>query len=198
MQIILNIPKEFEEHYNKDRFKDSLSRVVFDIRSRNFEGVSGNYDVEVLEMLIKVLDRSILSSHAAKLIMNSVYGQSAIYADTDKGLMKEGSDTNVPATRNYKRITDTQLEEVRVWLIDNVMEDAEIMFSDDIRNAKPDLVEVVASLYELLHREVTGQSYLYMFHWANKIGSWVENERIFTDMIERADKMKLDEIKKDT
>lgn len=90
MQIILNIPKEFEEHYNKDRFKDSLSRVVFDIRSRNFEGVSGNYDVEAVEMLIKVLDRSILSSHAAKLIMNSVYGKSAIYTDTDNGLMKEG------------------------------------------------------------------------------------------------------------
>ena len=68
MNIILNIPKEFEEHYNKDRFKDSLSRVAFDIRSYNYEGLAGNYDIEALEMLIKALDRSILSSHVAKLI----------------------------------------------------------------------------------------------------------------------------------
>ena len=80
-------------------------------------------------------------------------------------------------------MTDKQLEEVRVWLIENVMEDVEIMFSDVIRETKPDLVEVIASLYELLHVVVTGQSYNYMFHWANKIGAWVENDHIFTDMI---------------
>lgn len=81
-------------------------------------------------------------------------------------------------------ITDKQLEEIRHWIIDNVIEDGEIMFSDDIRDAKPDLVEVIASLYEVLHRQVTGQSYNYMYHWANKIGAWVENDHIFTDMIE--------------
>lgn len=91
MNIILHVPKEFEEHYTKDRFKDSLERVAFDIRSLNYEGVAGNYDIEVVEMLIKALDRSFLfSSLAAKLIMNSVYGASAIYAGTDNGLMKEG------------------------------------------------------------------------------------------------------------
>ena len=90
MQIILNIPKEFEEHYNKDRFKDSLSRVAFDIRSYNYEGLAGNYDIEALEMLIKALDRSILSSHAAKLIMNSVYGKSVTsteYLEEDEELL---------------------------------------------------------------------------------------------------------------
>lgn len=94
MQIILNIPKEFEEHYNRDRFKDSLSRLIFDIRSLDdaglYEGLAGNYDFEVLEMLIKALDMSFLSSYAAKLIMNSVYGTNAKYADTDNVLMKEG------------------------------------------------------------------------------------------------------------
>lgn len=181
MKIVLEIPKEFEKDYNKDRLKDALERINVDVRSLKFEGLSGQYELETLEMLITALKTSI---PAGKLFLNNTYGKSALYADTDNGFMKAGSDTNVPATRKYKRITDRQLEEVRTWIIDNVMEDAEIMF-DDIRNTKPDLVEVIASLYELLHREVTGQSYNYMFHWANKIGAWVENDRIFTDMIER-------------
>lgn len=97
MQIILTIPKEFEDHYKKDRFKDSLSRLVFDIRSLDdagvYEGLAGNYEFETLEMLAKALEGSIpLTSCVGKLTLNSIYGVSAtsIYADTDNGLMKEG------------------------------------------------------------------------------------------------------------
>lgn len=97
MHIILNIPKEFEEHYNRDHFKDSLSRLTFDIRTFEeeglYEGLAGNYEFETLEMLAKALERSFpLSSRVGKLALNSVYGVSAtsIYADTDNGLMKEG------------------------------------------------------------------------------------------------------------
>lgn len=83
-------------------------------------------------------------------------------------------------------MTSKQLDEVRLWIVDNIMRNADIMLlSDEIRNDKIDLVEVIASLYELLHREVTGQPYNYMFHWANKCGAWLENDNIFTDMIER-------------
>ena len=88
MNIILKIPKEFEEHYARDRFKDSLERVAFDVKTLKYEGLAGNYDIEALEMLISVLNKSFLSSHAAKLILNSVYGKSAICADTDKGSYK--------------------------------------------------------------------------------------------------------------
>lgn len=59
MNIILIIPKEFEEHYEKDRFKDSLERAAADIRSLNFEGLSGKYELETLEMLIKAFDKSL-------------------------------------------------------------------------------------------------------------------------------------------
>lgn len=95
MQIILTIPKEFEEHYMKDRFKDSLSRLAFDIRSLDdagqYEGLAGNYEFETLEMLIKAFAGSFpMSSHVGKLALNSIYGTCAIYADTDNGLMKEG------------------------------------------------------------------------------------------------------------
>ena len=92
MNIILKIPKEFEEHYNRERFKDSLERINLDIRSLKFEGLSGTYDYEVVEMLITAFSYSIpMSSCMGKLCLNSMYGLSAISAYTDKGFMKEGN-----------------------------------------------------------------------------------------------------------
>ena len=67
---------------------------------------------------------------------------------------------------------------VRELIIDNIVQNPNVMFNDNIRNDNydyaPDLVEVIVNLYELLHIEVTGEEYDYMFHWANKIGCWVD------------------------
>ena len=73
-----------------------------------------------------------------------------------------------------------QLDEIRTYLVENVFRDPDIMFSDECRGNREtystaDLPEVIASLYEVLHREVTGNPYGYFFHYANKIGSWVED-----------------------
>ena len=32
MKVLIEIPKEFEEHFNKDRFKDSFERILVDIQ----------------------------------------------------------------------------------------------------------------------------------------------------------------------
>ena len=56
MQIIINIPKEFENHFNSDRFEDSMQRIKQDIKDMICGGdvcISGNYEVETLDMLIK-------------------------------------------------------------------------------------------------------------------------------------------------
>ena len=39
MTIQLNIPPEFEDEYNKDRFKESLQRLILDAHflARNYE-----------------------------------------------------------------------------------------------------------------------------------------------------------------
>ena len=54
MIISLEIPKEFEEHFNMDRFKDSLERIRVDIKFA-IEGrelnLSGRYEMELAEML---------------------------------------------------------------------------------------------------------------------------------------------------
>lgn len=79
-------------------------------------------------------------------------------------------------------MTEKQLTTVRSWIINNIMRNKSIMFSDERYENDVDPIEVIASLYELLHREVTGEKYEYMFHWANLTGSWVE-ETLFTNMI---------------
>lgn len=75
-------------------------------------------------------------------------------------------------------MTKKKLEKIRNYIVDNIMREPNIMFSDACRGTYDgdiDLVEIIASLYEELHREVMGEPYDYMFHWANKCGSWVES-----------------------
>lgn len=58
MKIILDIPKEFEQHFNLDKFKDSLSRIRCDTRYCFGDGVSGDYEIELIDMLIKAFERA--------------------------------------------------------------------------------------------------------------------------------------------
>ena len=53
MLLKIKIPKEFEEHFNMDRFKDSLERVYFDIKDSMFTDIklSGRYELETIKML---------------------------------------------------------------------------------------------------------------------------------------------------
>ena len=69
-----------------------------------------------------------------------------------------------------------RLDKVREWLIDNVFRNPDIMLLSDRDIEGIDLPEVIASLYNEYHKAVTGESYDYMFHWANKVGSWVEED----------------------
>lgn len=77
-----------------------------------------------------------------------------------------------------------KLDRIRNYLITNVMRNPDIMFNDQIRECqKVDLVDIIASLYEELHKEVTGESYEYMFHWANKVGADCKDD-LFKNMKE--------------
>ena len=54
MTISIEVPKEFEEHFNMDRFKDSLERMRVDIQKglvNNNIILSGLYEIELIEML---------------------------------------------------------------------------------------------------------------------------------------------------
>lgn len=83
-------------------------------------------------------------------------------------------------------IDNKLLTNITYFLAHNVFRNADIMFSWDIPPVpleKPyidedgdevsevDLVDIIASLHNLLCEAVTGNRYDYMFHHANKIGS---------------------------
>lgn len=50
MIIEIEIPKEFENHYNRDKFADSLFRILADMSHNDNCTVSGRYELELLEM----------------------------------------------------------------------------------------------------------------------------------------------------
>lgn len=74
-------------------------------------------------------------------------------------------------------MTKEELQKIRSWLVENVFRDPDIMLSDcrcidtygdPGERREVDLCEIIASLYEVLHREVEGEEYEYFFHHANK------------------------------
>lgn len=83
-------------------------------------------------------------------------------------------------------MTEKDLEIIRKWLIDNIFRDYTIMYNNNIRitindnNILIDLTDVIASLYNMLHTEITGEKYDYMFHWANKIGAYTDENFLHT------------------
>ena len=61
MRIEIEIPKEFEEHFKQDKFKDSLERIMADIFHSLEIGnclCAGRYEYETIEMLEKALENS--------------------------------------------------------------------------------------------------------------------------------------------
>jgi len=74
------------------------------------------------------------------------------------------------------KIDENKLDKIREYIINNVIQNTDLMFSDEVRNDNMpvDIIEIIVDLYEYLHVIVTGEDYSYMFHWANKIGADVE------------------------
>ena len=61
MRIEIEIPKEFEEHFNQDKFKDIFERIMADIKhslkSRDCS-CAGRYEYETIEMFEKAFENS--------------------------------------------------------------------------------------------------------------------------------------------
>ena len=73
-------------------------------------------------------------------------------------------------------MTKEELTNIRAWLIKNIFRNDHVMLLSNRDIDGIDLPYVIASLYEELHKEVENEPYEYMFHWANKCGSWVDDD----------------------
>ena len=74
MRIEIEIPKEFEKHFNEDKFKDSFERIMEDIKHSLENGdclCAGRYEHETIEMLQKALENS-KTAYAMDEVENAV------------------------------------------------------------------------------------------------------------------------------
>lgn len=82
-------------------------------------------------------------------------------------------------------MTKEKLNKITGYLIDNVWRNGNVMYDNHCieEGDVGDLVDIISSLHNLLYEEVTGERYNYAFHWANKVGSDVEDD-IFDKLME--------------
>lgn len=69
MKLIIDIPKEFEQHFQEDRFCDSLLRLVCDAKS-----LAGVYEQETALMLSEALKNAVCftnTSNYSRVIQKS-------------------------------------------------------------------------------------------------------------------------------
>lgn len=62
MKLLIEIPTEFDGHFNLDRFKDALKRLEFDA---NY--LAGKYEKELAEMLIESFQNAQIQANGADL-----------------------------------------------------------------------------------------------------------------------------------
>ena len=75
MEIKLTIPKQFEEHFNMDSFKDSLKRIAFDIKEHiklkdtnpDVIPLSGRYERELADALPEMFENAEIDYSEAEI-----------------------------------------------------------------------------------------------------------------------------------
>lgn len=83
-------------------------------------------------------------------------------------------------------MNEDELKIIREFLIEKIIREPD-MFMDciDINVTEDlDLIDVITGLYNMLHKSVTGKDYDYMWHWANKIGFWCDDNRLYNSLIQ--------------
>lgn len=99
-------------------------------------------------------------------------------------------------------INNKELSKITRFLVEKIFRNPDIMYAelpgveldkafidefDDIVS-EVDLIDIIATLHNLLCEAVTGNRYNYMFHWANKIGSGCSDDIFDHDVFESEDK----------
>lgn len=79
------------------------------------------------------------------------------------------------------KLNDDKMRVIRNFIV-SIMRDPDYMYNTYLRGYESDddvdVIELVAYLYEIIHQLYYKKPYRYMFHWANKAGSWVDENNI--------------------
>lgn len=80
-------------------------------------------------------------------------------------------------------MSEPELKLIRDYIVGNIVRNPDVFIKcQDIDvdvDKKLDVIDIIVGLYDMLHKEVTGENYDYMWHWANKIGFWCEDDRFY-------------------
>lgn len=86
------------------------------------------------------------------------------------------------------KLTAKELRIITDWLICHIFRNTKVMFAEDTETEEGemyyDLIDIIATLHNLLCEAITGDKYDYMFHWCNKIGSDC-NDKFFDEILKK-------------
>lgn len=83
-------------------------------------------------------------------------------------------------------IDENKLDVIKDYIVINLFRNPEFMYNEIVEEL--DVAEIICDLFEYLHILINGKPYDYMFHYANKCGSWVETgyfDKIIEEIIRR-------------
>lgn len=75
MRIEIDIPKEFEDHFKQDKFKDSFERIMVALKNSL---CTGRYEYETIEMLEKAFEDS-KSAYNVDNVVEQLEERKALY-----------------------------------------------------------------------------------------------------------------------
>lgn len=82
-------------------------------------------------------------------------------------------------------MNESELELIRDYIVENIARNPDVFIKclDIDVDRHLDVIDIIVGLYDMLHKEVTGENYDYMWHWANKIGFWCEDARFYKRIV---------------
>lgn len=82
-------------------------------------------------------------------------------------------------------MNESELNLIRDYIVENIARNPDVFIKCvdiDVDNHL-DVIDIIVGLYDMLHKEVTGKNYDYMWHWANKIGFWCEDTKFYNIIV---------------
>lgn len=107
MKLTIDIPREYEQDFIADKFKDFFSRVIADI---NCDGMCGFYEKEIAEMFLEAFDNAIgdTNLNANVIPVANIHQEKKDYTDNElidmlvANYVEKAEDDTYFSRENYK------------------------------------------------------------------------------------------------